>query len=469
MDPQVLKFKTFEDKQKAIEELGDVEDTPPGVVMSEEYIAEWDEKYAALESAEVDPEFNPDDTPADPPAGDTPPADPPPGSPPPENVIEQATAPLRSEIERMQSRHNSELENYKKIQQEMMEKIDKLTPQAPAEKPDDTPESSKYDTEMNDLTKEIENIERDLNDIPEDEYEKRMKVMTEHSKKNSRLTTLLRKAQFEALKQNNKEMADIKAADQKRQDEAKRKQAIQEDNRRREETRLNRIKEAEAFRTQVKEFGGKKTYEEMESDYDSFVDKLGERYFQRSASQLLPEEREIALAAYQDKSPVLMSKISDLKEPEDMQKYILLTEVESARLGLTLDKHTGKWYQKKDGAGNKVVLPDLETAYDYVKKIKGITANQIAEMQKNTALQVKKAIEQRTNPGEIDEPHRSPDADDGMTEEVARKVLEEYDEERTELLARQAVSSNKPLPREVVYVNRALALLKLDPITGATE
>jgi len=473
MDPVKLKFKSVEDKQKAIEELGDVEDVPAGVALDDKYLAEYDLKLNGLMDSEIDPEFDPAAAPPDPgaePAATDPPVDPPPGSPPPApDPLAAATAPLHAEIERVRGENSSIVGEFEqKLAQQKKDFEDKIeslkTPAAPP--PEEAPQAGKYASEMSDIEKEIERVDQELNNVPEDEYEKRVKLLAEQTKRNTRMNVLLNKSQMEALKQSTKETADRKAADEKRQNDDARRKQIADEKKRLAETRTNRVKATESFRKESPEFQGKQTYEEMETDYVNFSDQVASRYYNKRADQLLPEQIEIAMQAFQDKSPHLMPKIMDLKEPAEMQKYILLTEIESARLGLQLDKYTGKWFQRKDDAGNKVGLPDMDTAYDYVKKTKGITATHVADMVAKAAAEVKKAMERRTDPGEIDDPHRGEELNDGMTAEVAQKVMEEHDEEKIELMARQAVAAGKPLPREVQYLNRALTFLKLDPITG---
>ncbi|HUS94028.1 MAG TPA: hypothetical protein VMZ24_02500 [Patescibacteria group bacterium] len=455
----VLTFKSLEEKQKAIETLGDVDDAPAGTVIDDKYLSEYDQKLEALMNSKVDPEHNPEETP---------PETPPEPKPEPEkpDPIVQATAPLRSEIERLRAENAQRDAELKQRQKEFEDKIAELQKQKPAEKQDEVVPPSKYEAEITDVEKEIERLEQEIASVPEDEYEKKLSLLNEKTKKYGKINTLMRKAQFEAIKQSNKELAEIKEKEEKRKKDSERTREIEEANRKRDQARTERIKEAEAFRKIKTEFQSEKSYDEMEREYSTFSQDVASRYYGRSPDRLSPEEIEIAMQSYMDKSPVLMGKIADLQEPKDFKKYMLLTEVESARLGLTLDKYTGKWYQRKDSYGNKVVLPDLETAYDYVKKVKGITAAEIAELQKKTAAEVKKAMERRTDPGEIDAPHSGENADDGMTVEMAQKVIAEYDEEKTELMARQSIVAGKPLPREVQYINRALSVLKLDPITG---
>lgn len=477
MEQEILKFKTAEEKQAAIAALGDAEDAPAGTPINAEYLAEYDQKLDSLMNSEIDPDY---EKPADLPPGEDPPPDPnapadppptpepPPTDPPPDDPVERATAPLRSQIEALRQERSSMVNDFQKKQDDMAKKIEELQKQKPlAEpKPPEPDVASEVTKEMDLIQKEIENVEEEMNGIDADDTEKRAELAEKHAKKTSRLTILLRKSHVEAIKKYNTELGQVKEENKKREDDLKRRQDADEKKRKQQANEEARVKQTEAFRTRNAEFQGSKSYKQMEKEHAAFAYEVATRYFGKRSDQITPAEAEVAMAAFVDKVPNLMSKITDLKEPEDLRKYMLLSEIEMTQAGLELDKYTGNWNQRTDARGNKVILPDMETAYDYVKKTKGIAAQEITDMQKKTAQNVKVAMDRRTDPGEIDSPHLREGLGNDMTKEEAIEIMNSHDEEELQLIATQALKGGKPLPKKVEYVNRALAVLGMDPIVG---
>ena len=481
---QDLVFKTSEDHRAAIDALGDVEDAPAGVTMDAEYLAKYDARLQALMDAKIDPEYVAP-TPEEEAAATAAAAAVAAGTKTPEEIaaetaateaaaaaatdpIEAATAPLRAQIDEMRRQTSSALSEWEVKKKEMEDKIEALrtaTPAAPAA-PVEPATPNAVDVEIDQVHKEIEDLEKEMNGIGEDDYENKADLAAKQARKATRLSILTRKSQVEMAKLHSEEMAKVKAENQKREDDAKRKLEIKEKEHKKEANEAARITATESFRKSRPEFSGKKPYKQMETEHANFAYDVASRYWNRRPDQIEPAEAEVAMAAYLDNSPALMAKVADLKEPADMRKYILLTEIEMAQMGLELDKYNGKWNQRTDAMGRKVVLPDMDTAYDYIQKKNGITAAQITEMQKTTAQNVKAALDRRTNPGEIEAAHVAEGLGNDMTKEEAIKIMQDHDEEKLQIMATQALKAGKPMPREVEFTNRALAVLKLDPIVG---
>ena len=474
MEQEVLKFKTAEEKQVAINDLGDAEDAPPGVPITKEYLAEYDKKLDALLHSEIDPAHEaPAEPPPDPnnpetPAAATPPVvEPPPVETPPD-PIELATAPLKSQIDQMRTERSSMVSDFQQKQNEMLKKIEDIQKAKPPEvqTPPETPVPSTTEAEMDGVQKEIEGLEQEMNGIGEEEYEKKAELATKHAQKTGRLTLLMRKNHREFMKKNNEELASIKEANKKREDDAKRRQENEKRENQKTTNEKARIAETEDFRNRHPEFKSNKSYKEIEAEYATFAYDVATRYWNKRSDQIKPNEAEIAMAAYNEGTPSVLEKVKDLTPPDSLKTYLLLSEIEFTQMGCEFDKFRGEWIQKKDSRGNNIVLPDMDFAFDAVKKRKGITAQELTELTKKTAENVKAAMDRRTDPGEIDAPHTPAGMGNDMTKEEAVKLMQDHDEEKLQLMATQALKSGKPMPKEVEYVNRAFAILGMDPIVG---
>ena len=155
------------------------------------------------------------------------------------------------------------------------------------------------------------------------------------------------------------------------------------------------------FLQQSSDFQTTNSYDQVEKNSIDFGRQLASVYYNKSADQVGWKEFEIATKEYLSQTPAFMKKLgetgmgpnSPLSEPKDFRTYLVASEVELLQRGKKINPETGAWEDVMVN-GQKVTHPDMQSAYDYWKRINGVQAQErISDMDKG-AQEILRAINQ---------------------------------------------------------------------------
>lgn len=443
-----LTFKTEEERVQALNNVPEVDDAPPNTDL-EEYRLKIDQDITDIQQAKIVGDEDPNNPPADPPAD--PPAaghQDPPATPPAANIAADLELERKRNETLLLDRDKRE-ETFNNRLQEFEAKIKKFeegnnspsTPKSPA----DTPNNQ----EITAIQSEIDKLEVQMNDPDVEVFdEDYIKIMKKKSDLDSKLNRLLIKSQSDQMTVHKKELDDLKRA-QTLKTEKKEK----DDARDKVEARLDK------WRDSHDELKGK-SYREMDDMYTKFAKEVGAIWYGKAFAEVEPEEAELAVDQYLKGTPALVTAMSNrgVQEPEDLRKFILLSEINATKMGYKMNKSSGKWEPATDDDGVPINFPNFDAAYDYIKgSNKG---KDLLDAQNSAAKNVLNAVSQRANPVELNDDHKGAPPDE-MTKEQAHNVLNTFDEEQVEIKRRK----NDADPMVVEY-NKALVTLGYSPLAG---
>ena len=358
------------------------------------------------------------------------------------------------ELEKLK-RHNEYLQQqnsvYSRQNDEKVKQLeDKITElQKSTEKPSPQPQKPKdeVDHQIISVQEEINKLEKEMNETDEDftDPEKTMKQMKKSSQLQLKLSSLQNKKSERLLQEQAAEIESLKN-DQR----LKREQNEQE----RKETEKNLA--IEQFRKENPELQGKKTYSEMDEEYSNFSREVAAIYFNILPNQAKPEDTEIAMQKYLEGNPILNEALSSrgISEPEDLRKFVILSEIDALRQGFVLDKLTGKFVNFTDASGNKVLFPSHKSAYHHLKMENGKYGKEIVQAQSDAAKSVVHAMTRREDPVELTKNQQRQDTVDDMTKERADEILRKFTTDEITLRARK--NFDDPM---VTQYNKALSKL----------
>lgn len=348
------------------------------------------------------------------------------------------------------SQHARELEQMRKSQEELQGQIEKLNKRGTqtAASPQ-LPEGIPSDEQLQQAQKQVDELDQKL-DSEEDEFEsvKIMRQMRKAERAYKELQT--RRDQYERKQQ------EEKSAEQARKEEEVRA---------REQIIMESKKHMSDFLQNSDELKTSRSYDQIEQESIDFGKRLAAVHFNVPENQVTWEMWEQANQEYLQKTPALMNKLretgfgpgSTFLEPSDYRRYLLVSELDNLRQGKQLNPQTGRWEPVMIN-GRQVTHPDMESAYDYYKRIHGIrTQERIRDIEQG-AQEVLKVMGQ-LNSGAIEigseqvGPQRE-HVDSVMSPDNALKTLELLEKEARaagfadmdawiELLSRQNVQDSR--------------------------
>jgi uncharacterized protein YoxC len=470
MAEETLAFKTEQERLDAINALNS---EPELGEDREEFQRKLEEEIEKLQKAPIvqDGEKPPETTgePGAQPSGEPAPSAEPPKEPTQEEIWKAEIEKERKQKEDLVSQLqqvNPVLDKVKTLEEtikELQAKNEEL-----AKAPPPPPKTSKVDEEIDKIKKSIADLRAKKDTLEKDDLEGKQEIVDQLASANLELGDLYQK-------KNEDTIAEINEKYQKTQEEAEKKRKADERERqlaekqaREQEQRQHVNRAMEDFRKSHKEFQNEKSYGDMEKDYQNWVYQLASLDTGKPINKISQAETELSVQRYLKKVPSLVDSIQarGLKEPAELKQFLTLSEIEMTRKGYELDPNTGKWKKKLDIFGKEITLPSVEDAWDYMKKHNGTLAQEMANLQNQTAQTVVKTMSQRTDPFEIDAPQVGANVGEEMNLEQALKILNEMDVDKITDNARAAIRTGQALPPNVELYNRALVKTGAPPITG---
>jgi hypothetical protein len=182
----------------------------------------------------------------------------------------------------------------------------------------------------------------------------------------------------------------------------------------------------------------------MEKDYVRFANNVAAIYFDKLPEEVTVAERDEAYSKYMKKVPSLLEKVetNGIKAPEDMDKYILLSDVNSIYSGSEYNPETGGWDPILNDQGVQVGCVNMDAAYDYYQKKTGKTAEQMLKREKDSLSSFQRAANQRPNVVELTQEYQKGDGPQ-MTQETAQRLINETPEELITAIKDKGDSANE--------------------------
>ncbi len=457
-----LKFKSEEERAKAYEEIPDVDDAPPGVKL-DEWQEEMEKRIEEIDEAEIDEEFQSEPSEEENQNAGSEPEVTDSGSN--ESVPETNFAQAR--IDNLQEERKAMMAQFEKERNDMANKIknleEKFNSSSSTHQPDTEPEPDKKiqekDQEISNIQKQIDELEEAMNDVDDPFDEDVQKAVVKSSRLNSRLNRLMAEKYKIELSNNAKEIRELRERQEKDKRQLEEDQELKAQQKAQADTRAKTVKMLESFRNK-EEFKSKKSFDALENEYANFAMDCAIADTGKAPNEITASDSEKAVQKYLDKTPLLLEKIREkgISEPEDMREFLIMSDVNALRMGVQLNKHTGEWNELLNDDGKQISFPDMESAYDYYKKQKGITGQELLNAERRAAKNIMAAIQKRANVKELNEAHETDRVED-MDKDMASKIISEWDEEEVIEIARRDINSKK-----VQTYNKALMTMGLDPI-----
>ena len=462
-----MKFNSEEERMAAYDAIP--EDAPPGVKV-EEWREEMEAKLNEIDEAEIDENYQPEEKPDEQTPTETP--DPrgieePPASEekPPEEKQELSpeeirVRDMREEREQMMAKFEQERQEMASKIKSLEEKVAEPPQEKPATEPKPDPKLDENDRQIKNIQDQIEELEKTMNEVDDPYDQEYLKAMRKTSKLTLRLNNLMTERHSIELAKYTQEVEDLKKAQAEERERLAKEQENKEKQTAEQESRKKQIEAMETFRKSAKEFVADKPFEDMEADYADFAVNCAVAYTGKLPNEVTSQDTEIAVQKYLKSTPSLLEKLREkgVQEPKEMREFLIMSDVSALKMGLKLDTTTGKWVEVRDDSGQKINFPSLKAAYNYYKEEKGITGQELIERERKAAENVVKAIQTRADPKELDEIHRGSGAEE-MTQDMALKIIDEWDEYEIIEAARNNIDSAK-----VRTYNKALMALGQEPI-----
>ena len=287
-----------------------------------------------------------------------------------------------AEYAQMKQDYNQKLletENEKKV---LQSKVDKPTAKEPPKPPVTDEEIQGVRTELDSLDKKLDEFDDDLDD-PE-----ALKLTRKSQKLSRKLQKMSDDRHAFDMGERNREWKEYQET-QRLEKEERDNTTKAESAKAEKDSKIKTAREKlESFRTDIPELKGTMTYNEMENQYIQFGRDIAATYYDKNESAVTASETEITMNKYLNKVPSLMEKLGEQgklgREPNDLRRYLILSEIDMLRKGLKLNLATGKWEE------SETRHPDLQSSYDYWKRINGVRAKErIADMEKGAAEMLK--------------------------------------------------------------------------------
>lgn len=434
-----LKFKSVEDRNRALEHananIPEIEDLDEGIDI-DKFIKESSDTIESISEAVIDPEA-------------------PEWAPPGEEKKEEPAAQIpEQKLEPQITTSNFDLDNLRRTNDKIRQDYE-----AELKKRDEALELAKaeFDKKLKELKPAVEDkpiIDPDTNRLIEEKSLELKNIVTdmdkidEYSDEFVRLTKRHAKLQHELLTLKDKKTQALIEDSQKRlkamqeMTEAQRQEQAAEKKRRDEEAaeraRIESIKEAsnktvkriEDFRSKIPELKEGRSVVEMEKDYFDFIDKVAAIYFDKLPTEVTSSERDEAYAKYSKKVPALIERVqaNGIKPPADLDKYILLTDVNSIYSGSVFNVETGKWDPVLNDQGIQIGSSSMEDAYSTYLKRTGKADQAILQRERESIKSFQNAANRRAGAVELTQEMQL-GGNERMTAEAAQKLIDETDED----------------------------------------
>ncbi len=469
-------FKTVEEQTKAMDEISI--DAPDDVKRDSFKYQEWrkntEQEIADVRNAKIDPEAQgePEKT------GE--PEKKPDLSKPDESVnlrreldtYHKERIQLQDEAGRMKADYEKKLDELSNKTKELEEQI-KNPP-----KPETPPE----DHEVSALESDLEAVNREMGGlVRDDDPEKYDKAVNRKIDIGNKLTLLRVKRDKEFQAQHKAELQKMKDDAKKRDEDVKTAQEQEKAERERKAMRDSLMKEVNSFAGTQEEFKSDLNYEQMFHEYDRFAEKVAADYWGKPAYKVDARDKELAMIKYKQQNPMIIESLKKkgIEEPKNFKVYDTLSKVVQLKQGYKLNEDTGEFYEYKDGVGNRVVFPDMDAAYDHLKKLTGKSGQELIQAAKDGAEGATAAMNQRSDPRELDGGQQKQVLDTEVKPEEAIEMLGKkgsngqllFDDEKIGDLAEQAHRAGKQMPAIVKEYNKyvkALGQRSIEETLGLT-
>jgi len=421
-----LVFTDEEARMKAAEELSDV--IPEGKDPNE-FANEYDDQLEAIYAAEINPEYKPEITPDDPAAATNP--NPDEGALAVEADRLRAIEDEKDRIAAENARLSKEIADEKAEREKIAADLKKIKEDAAArEKKEKDEGKDSLASKISEVQKEIARIRAEKSSLTDPYSEDSMKKTDELLKLSDALSDLRDKKHDQAFK----EMQEKASKEEKeRQDEnernkkAKEAKAIEEADTKAKSARNTAI---DNFRDRTPELKGTVPYAQMSADYDKFAAQVSEIFYGRPLTADEAGNAEIAIQKYLEGTPDLVAKVKqkNLKEPADMRKFLVMSEIDLLMQGWSFNKTTGRWDAiKNEITGEKVTLANHDQAFSEYQRRNGKPIQDILKASQASADSLLGAIEQRPRAIELTGSQEAGTIDE-MTQEEAVKIFTSADE-----------------------------------------
>jgi len=437
-----LVFKSEQDREKALSHksasIPEITDIPADVDI-DKFADDLDRELELIVNAAIDPnapEWQP-------PAEGGKPAESPSAESHPETTLETTPhAPSNFEIENLRRtadkiRQDAEAELRKrdeelaKYKEETEAKLAALKPKE-EQKPVVDPDLIRR---IDDKKLELKNIITDLRDKDDmdGDFAKLSKKQAEIQIELQNLKEQRLEAMLEDAREKIKKMSELTTAQQQKFEEDRKAAEEREKSERAENARKEFVKKqferVESFRNSRDELKSGRPYSEMESDYIDFTNNVAAIYFDKLPQEVSAQERDEAYVKYAKKVPALLEKLqaNNIKPPSDLDKYLLLSDVNAIYSGTEFDYNTGEWKPVLNDQGVQVGSSSMEMAYEYYRKKNGITDQQMLQREKQSIESFKKAASQRSGVVELNQEFQSGGTAE-MTKEAAVQLINETDQ-----------------------------------------
>jgi len=457
-------FKTEEERQKAI---NDIPEEPPADIKGnfekeEEWRGKTQAEIDAMMNAKIDPglEVKPDEG-VKPEEGVKPDL-----SKPPElteadtlkrqlDLYQKERLQMQDEAGHMKVDYETKMQDMDKKMKELEEQI--KNPPAP-EKPPEDHEMKALESDFNSVAEEMKSINKDED---QDAWDKAVNKKIDIGHK---INLLRVKRDNEGRTAFKSEIQQMKANAKKEADEAKKRREQDEEQHQRNVRREDLFREINSFTTEHAEFKSDLTYEQSFHEYDRFAEQVAADYWSKPGYKVDARDKELAMIKYKQKNPMIIESLKKkgITEPKSFKIYDTLSKVVQLKQGYKLNEDTGEFYEYKDGAGNRVVFPDMGAAYDHLQKLTGKRGEELVKATQEGAKGAAAAMSQRANPMELDEGQERQSIETEIKPEEALEMLQKedskgeliFDDEKMAALAMEADKAGKPMPTIVREYNK---------------
>lgn len=297
---------------------------------------------------------------------------------------------LRSDHTQQTTSLKADLQKATETQADLQKQIDELKQGGQKQ---ELPEGIPTDQQIEDARVLVENLENEIDQLDEDDPSGFQKIR-DLRKKEKAYGSLRDKRDGYAREQ--------AAKDQKERDEAATAEKTRKDESDARKAELTRRRSAMGdFVKNVDDFKTTTPWQEIERQSTDFGFELASVYYNKPVQEVTWPMFEAATQEYLRQTPAFLKKLKDagfgptspLHEPEDFRTYLVTSEVELLQRGKRLNPETGVW-EDVVVSGQKVTHPDMQSAYDYWKRLNGVRAQErISDMDRG-ASEILRAIQQ---------------------------------------------------------------------------
>lgn len=285
---------------------------------------------------------------------------------------------------------NSRLKELEKSNQEMKERLEKST-QAPAQGGTAAAAAAApSDADITQLQTEYDTLDQQIQELEETDPDQAVKLIRRSQRLRDKITDLRLEKE---LAKRDAQIRSYKEADEAKTKEQKEREAKEAKEKELAEARTREFSEIDSFSTAVPDLKLSQSYAAVEKEVYNWGAEVAAIDATKPVTQVTWKDVEVALDKYLKKSPRLMDALDAAglvkREPKEMRKYLLLSEIHLYRKGRTLDPVTGLWKQ------HDFRHPDLDSAYYHWKRDRGYRTKEILDAERRGAAEVLDAMNVR--------------------------------------------------------------------------